>query len=89
VATGDGTTNGAALSSVASGGPAEQAGLRAGDVITAIGGTAIGDSTDLVAAIASHHPGDEVKLTVKRGSQTLHPTVTLGTQPTQSTQAGG
>ena len=86
VATGDGTTNGAALSSVASGGPAEQAGLRAGDVITAIGGTAIGDSTDLVAAIASHQPGDEVKLTVKRGSQTLHPTVTLGTQPAQSTR---
>ena len=85
VATGDGTTNGATLSSVASGGPAEQAGLRAGDVITAIGGTAIGDSTDLVAAIASHQPGDEVKLTVKRGSQTLHPTVTLGTQPAQST----
>ena len=85
VATGDSATNGATLSSVASGGPAEQAGLRAGDVVTAIGGTAIGDSTGLVAAIASHQPGDEVKFTVKRGSQTLHPTVTLGTQPAQTT----
>ena len=83
VATGDSSTTGATLSSVASGGPAEQAGLRPGDVVTALGGTAISDSTDLVAAIATHQPGDEVKVTVKRGSQTLHPTVTVGAQPAQ------
>ena len=47
------------------------------------------DSNDLVAAVAGHRPGDEVKLTVKRGSDTLQLTVTLGTQPAQRSANGG
>ena len=72
VATGDSATAGAAISGVKNSGPAAQAGLRAGDVVTALDGTSVADSNDLVAAIAAHQPGDQVKLTVKRGSQTLH-----------------
>jgi putative serine protease PepD len=83
VGTGDGS-GGATVSSVASGGPAAAGGLRSGDVVTALGGTSVSDSNGLVAAIAAHRPGDKVQLTVKRGSQTLHLTVTLGTQPAQS-----
>jgi putative serine protease PepD len=83
IATAD-ATSGAKLSSVTSGGPAAAAGLRAGDVITRLGGTTVGDSSGLVAAIAAHRPGDEVDVTVRRGSQTLHLTVTLGTQPPKS-----
>ena len=82
-------TDGAAVSSVVAGGPAGDAGLRAGDVVTAVGDTAVADSNDLVAAVAAHRPGDEVKLTVKRGSDTLHLTVTLGTQPAQRSGSGG
>jgi S1-C subfamily serine protease len=61
----------------------------AGDVITALGGTTITDSTDLVAAIATHQPGDEVEVTVRRGSGTEHLTVKLGTQPTQAASNAG
>ena len=82
-------TAGAAVSSVSAGGPAADGGLRGGDIVTAFDGAAVSDSTDLVAAIATHQPGDRVQLTVRRGSSTEHLTVTLGTQPTQAATTGG
>lgn len=82
------TTSGALVQSVTSGGPAADAGLRSGDVITKLGSTTIKGTNDLVAAIATHKPGDEVTVTVRRGSDTSDLTVTLGTQPTQATSSG-
>jgi putative serine protease PepD len=82
------TTSGALVQSVTSGGPAADAGLRSGDVITKLGSTTIKGSNDLVAAIATHQPGDKVTVTVRRGSETSDVTVTLGTQPTQATSSG-
>ncbi|MEN3283755.1 MAG: hypothetical protein V7607_4895 [Solirubrobacteraceae bacterium] len=82
------TTTGALVGSVSSGGPAADAGLRAGDVITKLGSTTIKGSNDLVAAITTHKPGDKVTVTVRRGSSTTNLTVTLGTQPTQATSSG-
>lgn len=82
VATGESAgTEGALVASVAAGGPADAAGLRQGDVVTAIGGARVSDGGDLVAAVAARDPGDEVGVTVRRGSETLTVTVTLGTQP--------
>jgi len=82
------TSTGALVQSVISGGPAADAGLRAGDVVTKLGSTTINGSNDLVAAIATHKPGDKVTLTVRRGSDTTDLTVTLGTQPTQASSSG-
>ena len=82
------TSNGALVQSVTNGGPADDAGLRAGDVVTAIGATTIKGTNDLVGAIATHKPGDKVDVTVRRGSQTVKLTVTLGTQPTQASTGG-
>ncbi len=81
-------TRGAVLGTLTSGGPADDAGLRADDVVTRFGDTTIANANDLVAAIADHPPGDKVALTAKRGSQTVELTVTLGTQPAQSTRGG-
>ena len=91
VATGDASSAaaGATVSGVTSGGPADDAGLGTGDVVTALGSTDVADSNDLVAAVAAHRPGDRVQLTIKRGSQTRHLTVTLGTQPAQPAAGGG
>jgi putative serine protease PepD len=86
--TADSATPGALVQSVTSGGPAADAGLRSGDVVTSIGTSAIHGTNDLVAAIATHKPGDRVELTVRRGSQTVKLTATLGTQPTQATTSG-
>ena len=73
---------GAGVGSVAAGSPAASAGLKAGDVVTAIDGKQLTGSSDLVAAIAGRGPGDRIDLTVRRGSNTLTLTATLGTQPT-------
>jgi putative serine protease PepD len=82
------TTPGALIQSVTSGGPADDAGIRSGDIVTAIGNAQIKGTNDLVAAIATHRSGDEVDVTVRRGSQTKKLTVTLGTQPTQAATNG-
>jgi len=79
---------GALVQSVNRGGPADAAGLRAGDIVTALGSTTIKGTNDLVATIAAHRPGDRVTASVRRGSQTLKVTVTLGTQPSQPTSSG-
>jgi putative serine protease PepD len=72
---------GAAIGQVAGGGPADDAGLRSGDVVTAIDGKAIGGADALVAAVDSHKPGDQVTLTVRRGGDTSSIKVKLGTRP--------
>jgi putative serine protease PepD len=74
--------SGAAVGAVTPGGPAERAGLEAGDVVTAIDRAPITGSAELVAAIAAKAPGDRIALTVRRGSDTVEITATLGTQPT-------
>jgi putative serine protease PepD len=85
IATGDAMSGtGATVSSVTSGGPAAAAGLRSGDVIARLGGASVTDSSSLVAAIATHAPGEKVDVTVRRGTRTLTLTVTLGTQPART-----
>jgi putative serine protease PepD len=81
-------TPGALIQSVTTGGPAANAGLRSGDIVTSIGTATIKGTNDLVAAIATHKAGDRVAASVRRGSQTIKVTVTLGTQPSQPTTSG-
>ena len=89
VSTGDITNGtGAAVGAVTAGGPAATAGLKAGDVVTAVDGKPIEGSADLVAAIAAKAPGDQITLTVKRGGDTTDITATLGTQPAQRSTTG-
>ena len=69
---------GAQIVQVQPGGAAENAGLQAGDVVTAVGDRVVTSSTELTAAIRSSAPGDTVQLTVERGGQTTTVEVTLG-----------
>ncbi|WP_217615627.1 S1C family serine protease [Cellulomonas sp. GbtcB1] len=57
------TGAGATVAGVIDGTPAAQAGLAAGDTITAVDGTAVADGDALSAALAAHAPGDQVTLT--------------------------
>ena len=77
------TTNGtgAQIERVVSGAPADTAGLKAGDVITAVGSTPVTDSNDLTAAINARAPGDKITLTITRNGSTKSIVVTLGTRP--------
>ena len=65
---------GAGVVAVQPGSPADNAGLRAGDVITKLGNATIGNASDLQKAVRGHQPGDTVTLTVQRGggTTTLH-----------------
>jgi putative serine protease PepD len=74
----DGLSNGARLGEVTSGGAADKAGLQSGDVVTAVDGKAIASGDALVAAVRSHRPGDQVKLTITRAGKTQTIDATLG-----------
>ena len=69
---------GALVNSVVSGGPAERAGVRAGDVITAVNGTAIQDPNSLRNTIARTPPGTEVTITIWRNRREEQVRVRLG-----------
>jgi putative serine protease PepD len=77
----DGTPDGAGIVAVTTGGPADRAGLRPGDVITAIGQSRTPDATALAQALAAKDPGQNVAVTVDRGGQALTVQVTLGELP--------
>ncbi|KGH47485.1 peptidase S1 [Modestobacter caceresii] len=68
---------GAQVATVSEGSAADEAGLQAGDVITAVGDRPITTSTELTAAIRSAQPGDDVTLTVRRGGDSTEVEVTL------------
>src|SRR6476660_2759360 len=77
----DSNASNARLASVKDGGAAKQAGLKTGDVITAVAGTSIATGDDLSRAIDAHKPGDKVSVTFKRGGSEHTVTVTLATRP--------
>jgi len=67
--------------------PADKAGLKADDIITAVGSTKLTTQNALADAIKTYKPGDKVDLAITRGSQTLTITVTLGAAPDNSNTA--
>lgn len=76
------TGNGAVVISVASGTPAESAGLAAGDTITSVSGTKVTSATGLTAAMQGHRPGDKVTLSWTDTSGSSHTaSVTLAAGP--------
>jgi putative serine protease PepD len=82
VEVGDSTSPvGAALATIRPGTPAARAGLKAGDVVTAIDGKTVRSANTLRNRIDAKQPGDSITLTVKRGAKTLTVKVTLGTRP--------
>jgi serine protease Do len=60
--------SGALITSVTPGSPADNAGLRAGDIITKMDGENISTTEDLISAIENHQIGDQVGITYCRGS---------------------
>jgi putative serine protease PepD len=78
-ATGD--QEGALLSNVQSGSPADKAGLKAGDLITKADQQTVDSATSLAAAIRTHQPGEKIVITYLRNGQSATVTVTLTTAP--------
>ncbi|RMI31159.1 PDZ domain-containing protein [Streptomyces triticirhizae] len=78
--TGDGARVGSSTdeAAVVPGGPADEAGVRDGDVITEVDGERVADSDELIIRIRSHRPGDELTLTIEREGRELFLDVVLG-----------
>jgi putative serine protease PepD len=74
---------GAKVREVTPGGPSETAGIKVGDVITSIGDRLISDATELVVAVRSYAPGDQIKVVFERGGKGTTVDVTLGALPSQ------
>jgi putative serine protease PepD len=67
----------ARVQSVSSGGPADQAGMKVGDVVVAVGGQRTTGADAVIAAIRSHQPGQRVQVTVERDGSRQTLTLTL------------
>lgn len=70
--------DGALIQEVTSGGSAAAAGLKSGDVVTAVDGRSISEAIELTAAVRQAAAGDTVTLTIERNGSTQQVTVTLG-----------
>ncbi|MGH3227285.1 MAG: S1C family serine protease [Streptosporangiaceae bacterium] len=79
---GQGATSGATVAQTVSGSPAANAGLTAGDTITAIGGQSVTSAEDVAHALVQYHPGNSVSITWTDTSGQSHTTnLTLATGP--------
>lgn len=74
-------TEGVYVYSVVSGGAAEKAGIKVGDVIIKVGSKTITSMDDLTAAKKSYSAGDKTAFTVYRNGKKVKVTVTWGSQP--------
>ena len=70
------SASGVIITGVLQNGPAGQAGIKPGDVITAVGGQAVGNVTELLGAVAALKPGVAASLSVQRAGKTTDISVT-------------
>lgn len=72
--------SGVLVDQVVAGSPAENAGLRTGDVIVKFDGTDVEEAQEIVEAVREHKPGDKVEVQYMRGENRRTVTVTLGSR---------
>ncbi|MEQ1592072.1 MAG: Do family serine endopeptidase [Thiobacillaceae bacterium] len=75
---------GALIAGVLKGGPADLGGVQPGDVLLAVNGSPVKDSSSLLNLIAALKPADNTHLTVARKNQSLELQIKVGRRPAQS-----
>ena len=73
--------SGVSINTVDRNGPASRAGLRAGDLVTAVDGQPVASSRDLIRAVSAVTPGATVRLSLQRAGHPLELTVAVGRRP--------
>ena len=73
--------SGAIIAGVLKGGPADRAGIRPGDILVAVDGKPVSDTTDMLNLIAQLTPGNKAKMTVLRNNQESTINVLVGKRP--------
>jgi Tol biopolymer transport system component len=79
---------GVKLADVRSGGPADKAGIKGGDVLVEMGGTRIENLYDMTFALQDHKPGETIDVVVLRGGQRVTLRATLGSRAATPAPAG-
>jgi S1-C subfamily serine protease len=72
---------GAVVMSVIAGTGAARAGVKQGDLITAVNGQNVTGDADVSSVVSVLHPGDTITITIVRGTKKLHLSITLGHVP--------
>jgi len=73
--------DGAYVNSVTPGGPADRAGLQAGDVVLTLNGQKVTDSNELTRRVGQAAPGDNLRLEILRDGRRQTVNVRSGTRP--------
>jgi serine protease DegQ len=73
--------SGAIIAGVLKGGPADRAGMRPGDILVAVDGKPVSDTTDMLNIIAQLVPGNKARMTVLRKNQETTMNVVVGKRP--------
>jgi serine protease DegQ len=74
-------TDGALIAGVLNDGPADKAGIRAGDILLAVAGQKVTDSSTMLNLIAALEPGKAAKLTILRERREMEIQVKVGKRP--------
>ncbi len=85
----DKITPGAYVEDSISDGPADQGGIKSGDIITALDGEEIVSANDLILKVRQHNIGDEVTVSIVRDNKKADFKVTLGSDQAAKASAGG
>ncbi len=75
------TAEGAQISQIVPGSPADEAGVRVGDIIAKVDGRAVTLSRPLSDVVSRYGPGDQVELTILRNGEEIELDVVLGSRP--------
>jgi serine protease DegQ len=76
-----GEARGTLIAGVLRGGPADRAGVKPGDVLTAINGVPVGDPPAMLNVVAALVPGSSAKMSLLRESKPVEVTITVGRRP--------
>ncbi len=76
-----GDARGAIIAGVLRGGPADRAGVKPGDVLTAINGAAVSDPQVMLNLVAALQPGTRAQVQLRRQAERLEVEVTVGRRP--------
>ena len=82
-------SEGALVADVTPGGPADNAGIKRGDIILEFDGKSINAMSDLPKTVAIHKPGTSSEITYSRNGGERHAKITLGELPDEVTQSSG
>jgi len=72
---------GVLITQVERGGPADKGGMKAGDILTAVNGKSVADTTGMLNMIAALQPGQQARLRIARGQSETELAVTIGRRP--------